>query len=135
MANDMWRTPPEVFNALNKEFDFVDDFSIFETGLDVRRLLRFHIGKYDLDSSIFAVNTIYLVSPHLLSLNPKRLNMQAEWEMGLTLGTHQAIRIFGIRLPRIGLSYRFSTKANAVRFIIGDPFRIDTPRDIGPQFQ
>ena len=27
MANDMWRTPPEVFNALNREFDFIADMA------------------------------------------------------------------------------------------------------------
>lgn len=27
MANDLWRTPPEVFNALNKEFSFVADMA------------------------------------------------------------------------------------------------------------
>ena len=27
MANDLWRTPPEVFNALNKEFQFVADMA------------------------------------------------------------------------------------------------------------
>lgn len=27
MANDLWRTPPEVFNTLNKEFEFVADMA------------------------------------------------------------------------------------------------------------
>jgi len=27
MANDNWKTPPEVFNTLNKEFDFVADMA------------------------------------------------------------------------------------------------------------
>jgi phage N-6-adenine-methyltransferase len=27
MANDLWRTPPEVFNSLNKEFQFVADMA------------------------------------------------------------------------------------------------------------
>ncbi len=27
MSNDLWRTPPEVFNTLNKEFEFVADMA------------------------------------------------------------------------------------------------------------
>ena len=27
MANDLWRTPPEVFNTLNKEFNFIADMA------------------------------------------------------------------------------------------------------------
>ncbi|AUR95716.1 hypothetical protein NVP1211B_20 [Vibrio phage 1.211.B._10N.222.52.F11] len=27
MANDLWRTPPEVFNTLNREFGFVADMA------------------------------------------------------------------------------------------------------------
>lgn len=27
MSNDLWRTPPEVFNALNREFEFVADMA------------------------------------------------------------------------------------------------------------
>lgn len=30
MANDLWRTPPEVFNTLNKEFEFVADMACSE---------------------------------------------------------------------------------------------------------
>jgi DNA (cytosine-5)-methyltransferase 1 len=30
MSNDLWRTPPEVFNTLNKEFEFVADMAASE---------------------------------------------------------------------------------------------------------
>lgn len=30
MANDLWRTPPEVFNTLNKEFNFIADMAASE---------------------------------------------------------------------------------------------------------
>jgi len=112
---------------------FVDDFGILETGVDVRRMLGYRIGSYDLDWSLFGVNMLYLISPHLLSINPEPINKQTEWEFGFTLGTHQPFRLFSIRMPRIGLSYRFSTKANAVRIIVGNPFPIDSPRRSGAE--
>lgn len=30
MANDLWRTPPEVFNTLNREFEFIADIAASE---------------------------------------------------------------------------------------------------------
>jgi hypothetical protein len=112
--------------------EFVDDFGVFESGLDFRRLFHYRIAGYDLDWSIFAINTIYLISPHLVNINPQPLDLQTAWEVGFTLGTHQTLRLFGVRMPRIGVSYRWSTTANAIRFIIGNPFPIDSPRDSGP---
>lgn len=31
MANDLWRTPPEVFNTLNREFNFIADMAASDT--------------------------------------------------------------------------------------------------------
>ena len=113
----------------------MDDFSLLETGLDIRRLMGYRIGEHDLDWSVFGVNTLYLISPHLLYNNPNRLNFQTDWEIGFTIGTHQPWRLLGIRMPRIGMSYRFSTKANAIRFVIGNPFKINSPRITGPSIK
>jgi hypothetical protein len=104
---------------------FVDDFAIFESGVDFRKLLGIRIADYDLDWSLFGVNMIYLLSPHIINLNPDRMVAHAEWEFGVTMGIHQRPRILGIALPRIGLSYRFSSKADAIRLVFGDPFKMD----------
>lgn len=107
------------------EASFVDDFAFFESGVDFRRMLGLRIAGYDLDWSLFAVNMNYLLSPHIINLNPDRMAAHAEWEFGATMGTHQPLRLLGIAMPRIGLSYRFSSKANAIRLVFGDPFKMD----------
>jgi hypothetical protein len=115
--------------------DFGDDFGVFETGLDIRRSLGFHIGKSEIDGSIFGANYLYLVSPHLVRLVPEPIEMRTEWEFGFTLGTVKPWHILGIRMPRLGLSYRFGSGTDAWRIILGNPFPIDSPRSQGAEIQ
>ena len=117
----------------SKNLGFVDDFGVFESGLDFRRRLGFKIGSYEIDGSIFGANYLYFISPNLVRLTGMPLDMRTEWEFGFTFGTARAWRILGIKMPRFGLSYRFGTGADAIRFIIGNPFPIDSPRDKGPE--
>jgi len=57
--------------------------------------------------------------------------MQTGWEIGITPGTVDPWKVIGLRLPRIGISYRFGTGQDALRVIIGNPFPVDTPEDRG----
>ena len=50
----------------------------------------------------------------------------------MTFGTKEPVTVLGLRMPRLGLSYRFGTGMDAIRIIIGNPFPIDTPADKGP---
>jgi hypothetical protein len=115
--------------------DFVDDFGMFETGIDWRRPLGFELGGHVVDGSLFAANYLYFVSPQLFRLAPEPIEMRTEWELGFTLGFTEAWKVLGVRMPRLGLSYRFGSGAEAIRFIIGDAFPIDSPSDRGPRVQ
>lgn len=109
--------------------NFVDDFAILETGLDFRHPLGLRIRGSHLDGSFFGVNYLYFISPQIVRQLPEVLQMHTDWELGVTLGTVEPWRILGVRMPRLGMSYRFGSGANAVRFIIGNPFPIDSPMD------
>jgi hypothetical protein len=50
----------------------------------------------------------------------------------MTFGTAEPWKVLGLRMPRIGFSYRFGTGTDAIRFIIGNPFPIATPTERGP---
>lgn len=116
----------------NKSMEFVDDFAFFETGVDLRRGMGTRLGGLELDGGLFAMNYIYFLSPHIVRNNPEAIDMKTEWELGMTFGTVEPWKIIGIRMPRIGLSYRFGTGVDAIRFIIGNPFQMGTPSDRGP---
>lgn len=44
------------------------------------------------------------------------------WEIGITLGTAEPLRIAGVTLPRIGLGYRFGEDLSVFRLVIGERF-------------
>lgn len=111
------------------DLGFEDDFALLETGLDFRRPLGFKIGRYNIDGSVFGANYLYFVSPRIIEINPGAVKTRVEWELGITFGTVEPFKVLGIRMPRLGLSYRFGPGADAMRIIVGNPFPIDSPRD------
>ena len=116
-----------------KSMDFVDDFGIVECGVDFRRPLPWSPFGVDLDYGPFVAVYFYFLSPQLTTLHPV-WHVRDEWEGGVTLGTHKPLRIFGIALPRLGISYRFGL-GGTIRIIVGNPFPMLTPRGAGPEMQ
>ena len=45
-----------------------------------------------------------------------------QYEIGLTLGSSQSRRIWGIPLPRVGIGYRFGSNLDVFRIVFGTPF-------------
>lgn len=115
----------------NEDIDFVDDFGIFETGVDLRRGLSINVGQHEIDGSVFGINYLYLVSPRLLT-ETFALDLTTSWEFGVTFGTTTPWRVIGIRMPRVGVSYRFGSGPGTLRIIIGNPFPIDAIDQTGP---
>lgn len=111
-----------------KQLTLIDDFGLLETGLDLRRPLGFTMFGKQADASVFGANYLYLSSPQFASLNTTQLSFSTDWEIGVTFGTTEPIKILGIGLPRLGLSYRFEPHRGIVRFVIGDAFPITPAR-------
>ena len=101
------------------ESDFITRWSmgvdsLFLTSLEVwdrRVFLGGHvIGYYYLDQVQFQT----------IAEGPIEIN--AELEFGLFLGTEPAPKIFGIEVNRLGVGYRFSKEGDALVFFAGFPF-------------
>jgi hypothetical protein len=122
-----------VYTGYNsRKMEFVDDFSLLETGVDLRRPLGTEIGGLELAAGLFFMSFVYFISPHIVRLDPDLVEMKTEWELGMTFGTAEPWKVLGIRMPRVGLSYRFGTGVDAIRVIIGNPFQMGAPSDRGP---
>ena len=135
-ANDIRLGVRAVYSGYTtKQLDFIDDFSVVETGLDVRRSLGLRIGRSTVDGSVFGANYIYLVSPQFVRLAPEPVDFRTQFEFGFTVGTVEPWRVLGIGMPRLGLSNRDGTGEDAVRIIIGNAFPMDSPRQEGADIQ
>jgi len=53
----------------------------------------------------------------------KPVTIGSEWEIGVAIGKAQRIKIWLFNIDRIGVGYRFSTKANGVRIYFASYFR------------
>ena len=116
----------------NDDLDFTDDFSALETIVDLRRPLGFGLAGHEVDGSMFGGNYIYFISPRLFQSSfADPVELRTEWEIGFTIGTVDTWKVLGVGLPRLGLSYRFGSGADAVRVIIGNTIPITLPREKG----
>ena len=113
---------------LRRDFAFVDDLMFLESGVDIRQAFNASIFGYQLDASLYGINYLYFVSPDLLRNINDQVDLRTEWEVGTTFGTVKDWRILGIKMPRLGIGYRFGSGAEAVRIVIGYPFPIESPR-------
>jgi hypothetical protein len=106
-----------------------DDFGLVESGIDLRRPLGIRLAGIGLDGSLVIINYIFKTSPNLFFSSSKPQQEFIEWEFGMTVGAAQHTTIWGIRLPRLGIGYRFGRNGDSIRLTLGNAFPIDQPVD------
>lgn len=97
------------------------DFMEFAVGPEVSIPLGFAIGDRAADLAPFA---IYRRFSGLEIPLPDRepASLEEQYEVGLTFGTEPHHVVWGIRVPRFGVSYRFGDGIDAWRVVFGFPF-------------
>ncbi len=104
------------------DIEFGDDFGGLDSGLEARHSLGFSLGDHRVDGALFVMNYLYVVSPELVRFGGKPITAEVQWEFGVTLGTTTPLKLFGVALPRLGISRRVGRGASAFRFVLGGPF-------------
>jgi len=113
----------------SKRWTRADDFGLVESGVDLRRPLGIRLAGVNLDGSLVLINYIFKTNPNLFFTSSQPQQQYIEWEFGLTLGAAQPTYFWGIRLPRLGIGYRFGRNGNSIRLTAGNAFPIDHPLD------
>lgn len=98
-----------------------EDFAMFESGLEVRRPLRFKVKGHELDWGPFVMSYLYLEPTEVL-VKEQPLEIGSQYELGFTLGTRTPLRLWNFKLPRVGLGYRFGDGISAIRLVLGAAF-------------
>jgi hypothetical protein len=105
------------------DIELGDDFGKFETGVEFRFPLGFSIKENQADIGAFGVNYFYMNELEIFRPDVEGpISVTTQWEFGMTFGTRTKLKILGITMPRIGLSYRFGDNISAVRFVLGQAF-------------
>jgi len=96
-----------------------DEFSRFQTVLSARRPFG---GASRVDYLAYVLNDWYLDQPEGPIEGAGQNGGSMQYEIGLTLGTTETLRIWNIPLPRVGIGYRFGSDLGVVRIVFGTPF-------------
>ncbi len=99
-----------------------DELGIVEAGVDFRFPLGVDIAGRPLDASVFLVGRRFVSSLVFEQIGQPPIEIESQYEVGTSFGTDPPIRIWGVKLPRIGLSYRTGDDLVAYRINFGFPF-------------
>ncbi len=99
-----------------------DQFGTAEAGADLRFPLRMSVRGRDLDASVFTIIRHYFSGLVFERLGADPIEIDQQYEIGFTLGTEPRLRLWGLRLPRVGASFRFGGSLESYRINFGFPF-------------
>jgi hypothetical protein len=98
-----------------------EDFAMLETGFEVRQPLRYAVKGHGIDWGPYVMNYLYL-EPTEVFLKEEPLEIGAQYELGITIGTQEPVPLWRFKVPRLGLGYRFGDGVSAVRLVLGAAF-------------
>ncbi len=119
-----WRLHNELVHAAVtlEGQDRTDDFTLLRTGLTARRPFRSAGQGRRTDFLLYGVNEIYFDSPDgPVNASDERGSLM-QFEVGITFGATEPLRIWRIPLPRVGVGYRFGEDLSVYRLVFGAPF-------------
>jgi len=99
-----------------------DDFASFEAGFEAKHSLGVEWRGNELDYGLFTNTFFYFDSLEFLLPDGNSVKVNAEYEVGFTFGSRTPTKLWGIKMPRLGLSWRRSNELGAIRLIIGNAF-------------
>jgi len=97
------------------------DFGELLLGFDARHPLPFTIGGSQGDISGYCIRRQW-VDAFIARDEAEPLEVRYTNELGFTFGTTPRVRLWFVRLPRVGLGYRWGPNVKGIRLNFGFPF-------------
>ncbi len=94
-------------------------FARLQTVLTARRPFS---RESRIDYLVYALNEYYVEQPDGPVDSGDRGGSSVQYEIGITLGTTEPRRVWGMPVPRVGIGYRFGSHLDVFRIVIGTPF-------------
>ena len=114
-------TKVQYLSSFTSDLAVADDFGEIRLGFDARHPLPFTIGSSQGDLSLYYIRRQY-VDAFIARDDLDPLEIRYTNEIGFTFGTTPKVKLWIVRLPRIGLGYRWGPNARGVRLKFGFPF-------------
>jgi hypothetical protein len=98
----------------------LDSMVIFETALDASHLLSGD-GTNRADYDLYFVNRLYFTdSEHPFPVSGGT-RVLSQYEVGVTFGSRDGLKVWKIPLPRVGIGYLFGNDLSVIRLVLGLP--------------
>lgn len=98
------------------------NFASFDTGLEISQPLGGRVFSKMLDVKFYAINYLYLQNLKLLRYQKAPITISMQNEIGFSFGLTKSINRPVLKIPRLGIGYRFGGGVTAVRIVFGAPF-------------
>ena len=114
-------TKAQYLSTFTSGLEVSDDFGEVRLGLDARHPLGFTISGNPADLSLYLIRRQY-IDAIIERTEGNSLEIEATNEVGFTFGTTPRTRLWFVKLPRIGVGYRWGANARGFRLNFGFPF-------------
>ena len=102
--------------------DRTDDFTRFRTGTTARRPFDTESSGRRADFEAYGLVEVILDPTGGPAGSRPQDGAAMQYEVGVTLGATEPLRLWGVKLPRVGLGYRFGSGLSVVRVVFGSPY-------------
>jgi hypothetical protein len=105
-----------------RETHLTDDFMELRTGVDIVNPLTFSIGGRKLNAGLFTINYLYLNDLEFRQVQDEVFKVDLQQEIGVTVGAEKPLRLWLLKVSRLGVGFRFGDDLRAIRLMLGNPF-------------
>lgn len=110
------------WNGVSAEDGDSDDFGVAELGAEWLYPLPASVAGRRLDLGPYLILRYFYSDLVFERLDAPAIEIDAQAELGVSLGTEEPIRFMGVKLPRFGFAYRFGGGLESWRINFGFPF-------------
>ena len=119
-----WQLYNELVHVVveQESLDGTDDFTRFRLGTTARRPFDTDRTDRRADLETYGLIEVVMDPPGGPAASRPQGGEALQYELGFTLGATEPVRIWGIKLPRVGFGYRFGEGLSVYRIVFGSPY-------------
>jgi hypothetical protein len=119
-----WQLYNELVHVVveQESLDSTDDFTRFRIGTTARRPFDTDRTDRRADFESYGMIEVVLDPPGGPAGSRPQGGEAMQYELGFTLGATEPVRVWGIKLPRVGFGYRFGEGLSVYRIVFGSPY-------------
>ena len=119
-----WQLYNELVHVVVEQdsLDRTDDFTRFRIGTTARRPFDTERTDRRADFESYGLVEVVLDPPGGPASSRPQGGEAMQYEFGFTLGATEPLRVWGIKLPRVGFGYRFGEGLSVYRVVFGSPY-------------